>query len=134
MEDYTLELRRAIILHLKADSGVTALVDAEDVFGMRQPAVHGWPFTRYGQPDTRAAGHGSDVSVTLHAFSKGAFDDECSQIAKALVAALNGAVLPLDGPDVAQVHWRDSQIIPDAAEADAWHGLVRFDATITGCA
>ena len=132
--DHTLPLRRAIVRHLKADSRVTAKQPAAQIYGMRQPAQTDWPFTRYGQPDTRAAGAGSDTSVTLHVFSKATFEDECAEIARALVTALEGAVLWLEGGVRADISWRDSQIIPDAAEANAWHGLVRFSARIAGCA
>lgn len=132
--DFNLPLRKAIVSHLRADAGVIAQVPAARVYGMRQPPTTSWPFTRYGQPDSRSSGLGEDIAVTLHSFSKAAYEDECAEILSALVESLDGAVLTLEGGEQARVHWRGSQIIPDAAEANAWHGLARFDATIAICA
>jgi hypothetical protein len=135
--DLSLPLRRAIITHLKGDTGVTAHVPEGRVYGMRQPATTQWPFTRYGSPDTRAAGLGSDTDIALHGFSKGPYEDECAEIMKALVTSLNGALLTLeDGEETieARILWRRTQIIPDAAEANAWHGIAHFNARIDVCA
>lgn len=135
--DFHLPLREAIITALTADESVTDKVPAERVYGMRQPAQTQWPFTRYGQPDSRAAGLGEDISVSLHGFSKAAYENECAEIMAALVNSLDGRVLSLDDGSEngvkAHLNWRGTQIIPDAAEANAWHGIARFDATITAC-
>jgi hypothetical protein len=132
--DYSLPLREAIVTHLKDDTIVTTKQPAAQIYGLRQPAQTAWPFTRYGSPDSRSVGMGTDSSITLHSFTKGAFEDECAEIVAALVESLDGKVLVLSGGERAHVTWRDSQIIPDAAEANAWHGLARFDARIAACA
>jgi hypothetical protein len=135
--DFTLLLREAIILHLKADAALTALLPESQIHGMRQPAQAVWPFTRYGSPDSRPVGLGEETSITLHVFSKDPSEDECVTIARALANALDGRKLDLDDDgDVfeARLEWRGTQTVPDAAEANAWHSLVRFEARIFVCA
>lgn len=93
-----------------------------------------WPFTRYGSPDARSFKaqclDGSIVDVTMHVFSKDTFEDECATILAALSASLDGLVLMLTGGVRAHVRWKSSQIIPDASEASAWHGLAHIEATV----
>lgn len=133
-KDLSLPLREAIVTHLKDDGVFTALVPAGSIHGMRQPADATWPFTRYGSPDTRSFKasciDGSIVDVTLHVFSKDTFEDECAQILAGMSSSLDGAVLTLTGGHRAHVRWKSSQIIPDASEASAWHGLAHIEATI----
>jgi hypothetical protein len=134
--DLSLPLRQAVITHLRADAGMLAELPAARIYGMRQQADTAWPFTRYGATDTipqRAqCWDGQIVNLTLHVFSKGQFEDECAQISAAIVAALGDAVLTLGDVDATKAHfrWRSSQIVPDAAEAAAWHGIVRLEATL----
>lgn len=132
-------LREAIVTHLKEDDAFTTKLPAGSIHGMRQPADATWPFSRYGSPD----GHplrsqclkGSIVDVTLHVFSKDTFDDECSDILQAMEKSIDGAdgkgvTLTLEGGQKAHMKTKGSQIIPDAAEASAWHGLCHIEATI----
>lgn len=134
--DPTLPLRQAVIAVLRADANLTAKVPADRVYGMRSPATLTWPFTRYGPPDTlpfRATClDGATIGFAIHSFSKAQFEDECASINAALSAALDGKALELEGLGGATAHidWRGSQILPDAAEADAYHGIVRFEATV----
>lgn len=134
--DPTLPLRRAVITTLRADPDLTALVPAGRNYGMRSPATLTWPFTRYGSPDAlpfRAQClDGATIGFTVHSFSKDETEDECANINAALNSALDGRVLALDGLGGAKAHivWQASQIIPDAAESDAYHGVNRFEATV----
>jgi hypothetical protein len=136
MRDLSLPLREAIITRLRADAPLLALVPSARIFGMRQPSTVQWPFTRYGATDTvprlSSCSAGQIVTLTLHAFSKQEYEDECAQISSAIAGALDGAVLILDdeASTMAHLRWRGSQIIPDSAEASAWHGVARFEATI----
>jgi hypothetical protein len=68
--------------------------------------------------------------MTVHAFSKAQFDDECEQLNAMLAEKLDDAVLQLSPAVKAFIRWRGSQVIPDSAEANAWHGVNTFDATI----
>ena len=130
----SLYLRRAVITRLRADVPLTAIVPAARNYGMKTPATLIWPFTRYGTPDETAAPvmcwDGSEVAFTIHSFSKDEFEDQCANINEAVVAALNGAVLTMAGDIKATLVWLGSQIIPDSAEANAWHGINRFSARI----
>lgn len=133
-KDLTLPLREAAVTRLKATGGLTALVPEARVYGMRTLGTLTWPFTRYGSPDAGAAGQGSEIDFTVHAFSKQAFEDECANICANIVEGLDGAVLTLTGGEKAHVSWRRTQIIPDAAEANAWHGIVQLRARVDACA
>jgi hypothetical protein len=108
--NFILPLREAIVSHLKADASFTAKQSADAIHGMRQPAETAWPFT------------------------KGAFENECAEIQSAMVESLDGKTLALESGVVARLSWRNSQLIPDAAEANAWHGITHFAATIAQCA
>lgn len=133
-KDHTLPLKNAIVSHLRADSALTALLNEESIFGMRTPVDRPWPFARYGTPDAsprRAqCWDGSDNAITLHVFSKQTFEDETANILAAIVESLGDTVIELGGGEKAYVQSRGSTIIPDAAEANAWHGIARFEATV----
>lgn len=132
-KDLSLPLRQAAVTRLKASAGLLELVPDEQVYGMRQPAQTDWPFTRYGAPDAGPLGAGSLTDFTVHAFSKDAFEDECARICSAIVDELDGAVLALNGGFKAHVTWKRTQVIPDAAEANAWHGIVQLTARVDVC-
>jgi hypothetical protein len=68
--------------------------------------------------------------MTVHTFSKAQFDDECEQLNGAVQTSLEDAVLELSPSTKAYITWRSSQVIHDAAEANSWHGVNSFDATI----
>jgi hypothetical protein len=127
--DPTLPLRQAVIRTLRADDALTALLPAERIYGERSPAELTWPFVRYGQADIGQVGG----SLPIHVFSKQQFTDEAASIASAIVDALDGRSLALDGGRKATLTWPEAsgtQIIPDSAEADAWHAIIRFDVMI----
>jgi hypothetical protein len=132
--DPTLALRQAVIVTARADTDLIALVPAERNYGMRSPPDPAYPFTRYGSPDAlpfRAQCiDGASIAFMTHTFSQGEFEDECAAINAAYSKALDGQVLALDGGGRATIIWKGSQIIPDAAEADVWHGINRFEATV----
>lgn len=122
-----LGLRRAIVSHLRADATVTALVPAARLYGERVPAEPDWPFMRYGQSD---AGPGFEIVAPIHVFSKAEFPDEAAEIGEAIGASLENRTLTLGDGRRAHLRWLSGQIIPDAAEASAWHAIVRIGATV----
>lgn len=129
----SLFLRRAIVTHLRADSALVALGSpalAERIYGPRSPGTLTWPFVRVNVSDEGPLRKGTTIRVTVHAFSKAQFDDEVSSINAALTASLEDEVLTLSPGYTAYMRWLGSQVIPDAAEADAYHGVNSFDATI----
>jgi hypothetical protein len=129
----SLWLRRATVTLLRANADLVALGDppiADRVYGRRQPAILTWPFVRVSVADEGPLRKGTDVRLTVHSFSKAQFDDERELIDGAIQEALENTVLELSPAVAAYVTWDGSQVIPDAAEADAWHGVNRFTATI----
>lgn len=133
-QDSSLLLRQAIVTRLKADAGLLTIVPVADVHGERSGANPNFPFTRYGVaevlPEKAQCWDGARVAFPIHAFSKSPFTDEVHGINAAVAASLDGAVLDLDGEAKAHVHWTGSTILPDPTEADVFHGISRFEATV----
>lgn len=127
--DPTLLVRQATVAHLRADTSVTTTAVGTRIYGERSPSELAWPFVRYG---VSAFGQVRGV-VTLHAFSKAQYTDEVAAIMAAIVASLGDNPLTLDDGrklDLVYPEEGGSQIIGDPAEADAWHGIVRFEGYI----
>ncbi len=122
-----LSLRRAIVTHLRADSTVTSTAVGQRIYGERAPAAPVWPFVRYGQSD---AVPGFQITAPIHVFSKAEYTDEAAEIAEIIGASLSGKVLALDDGRKARLRYAGHQIIPDAAEASAWHAIVRIEANV----
>lgn len=135
-KDTTLPLRQAIVTRLKADEALTLLIDGDSIYGMRTPASLTWPFIRYGTPNTlptrATCWDGAVIRVPIHAFSKAEYEDEAAGIIAAVAKSLDGAVMALDAGFGATAHlkWRGTQVLPDAAEAGAWHAFADFEATV----
>jgi hypothetical protein len=128
----SLYLRRAAVESLRAtpeltDFGTPPIADR--IYGRRQPATLTWPFVRVSIADEGPLRKGTDVRLTIHTFSKAKFDDECEQLNAAVQAWGEDRVLELSPSVTAYVTWA-SQVIPDASEADAWHGVNTFTAAI----
>lgn len=129
----SLRLRQAAVQRLRADSDITAIGDpaiGARVYGRRQPDELAWPFVRVSVADEGPLRKGTEVRLTVHCFSKTAFDDEAETINGAIQASLEDAVLQLSPAWKAFVRWVGSQVIADASEASAWHGVNTFTATI----
>lgn len=129
----SLQLRQATVQRLRADADLIAIGDTpigDRIYGRRQPAILTWPFIRISVADEGPLRHGTVLRLTVHSFSKAQFDDECEAINGAIQASIEDAVLQLSGARKAFMSWIGSQVIPDAAEADAWHGVNSFTATI----
>lgn len=134
--DLSRPLKAAIIDHLTADAGVTALVPAARIFAMTPPAKPKWPFIRYGSPITTAwdatCWDGSSTRVTLHAFAETtgtyAGEDQALDIAAAIVEAMKDF-----GPGnmgIIECEWIGTQCIKDSDEADQWHAFSEFTVTV----
>jgi hypothetical protein len=132
--DTSLALRQAVVRSLRADADLIAIVPEERNYGMRSPPEPSYPFTRYGSPDAvpflGQCIDGARISFTVHSFSQQQYEDECANINAAVAGALDQAVFDLGASAKAHVRWVGSQIVPDAAEADVWHGINRFEGTV----
>jgi hypothetical protein len=131
----SLRLRQTIVTTLRADADLTAIgtppLSTDDrIYGRRSPATLTWPFVRVNLTDEGPLRKGTEVRVTVHTFSKEQFDDEVETLNAAVQTALEDAVLELSPARKAYLAWIGSQVIPDGAEASAWHGLNSFSATI----
>jgi hypothetical protein len=134
----SLRLRQVIATTLRADDELTALGEPPlnsdpaniRVYGRRQPAELIWPFLRVNIMNEGPLRKGTEVRVTVHSFSKASFDDELEGINAAVQTALEDMVLDLSPAVKAFMIWIASQTVPDAAEADAWHGINSFAAAI----
>lgn len=133
----TLAVRVALIEALKADGALTAIV-GQRIYPSKTPTPIEWPFIRIdgltSAPFRADGGSGGDVDGNINCFVKvtvGTPDPEaaCSIInahVVRIVDALEHVALE-DNLDMA-VATTSAQIIPDFAEADAFHGLVSFEA------
>lgn len=127
--DLSLDIRKAIVAHLRADTSVTNLVPAERIYG-EQPAVSvpDWPFIRFGMPIAApweaTCYDGSQNRVTLHVFAEGPGTDAVARIAASVVASM-GNWEPALFED-AGGGWVGTQILEDE-EPEKLHAVVQFD-------
>lgn len=134
----SLRLRRTIVPRLRADADLIALgdpalstdTDTQRIYGRRSPATLTWPFLRVSIPGEVPLRKGTEIRITVHTFSKAQYDDEVEALNAAVQANLEDAVLELSPATKAFMSWISSQVLADAAEASAWHGLNSFRATI----
>lgn len=130
--DLSRPLKAAIVDHLAASAGVTALVPASRIYAMTPPAKPKWPFIRYGSPISTAweatCWDGSSTRVTLHAFAETtttyAGEDRALDIAAAMVEAMTTFQPP--GMGLISNRWLGTQCIKDSDEADQWHSFCEF--------
>lgn len=126
MIDLSLEIRRAIVAHLRADATVTALVPAARIYG--EFAVSDvFPFIRMGYPATaqfEATGwDGSEADFAIHVFADGPGTDAVLTIAKRVVASMtNFAPASIDG---AFADWLRTDVVPDVVP-EKLHAIVVF--------
>jgi hypothetical protein len=131
----SLYLRQAAVASLRDTNSVTSIGSppiSQDnrIYGRRQPDELTWPFIRVSVADEGPLRKGTEVRLTIHTFSKAQFDDECETLNAAIQAWGEDRVLQLRPSTKAFVTWSGSQVIPDASEASAWHGVNTFTATI----
>lgn len=143
--DHTLELRRAVLPILKADSTLAGLVAAR-IYGEEPSAEPVWPFVRYGvpilAPDEAMGWTGGSVRITLHGFARARNAEGqatngfevASRIGRRMALVLDGATFtlpvhedagrPAQAIDVVHVA---TDVIRDTTEASAWHVVVQFE-------
>lgn len=137
--DSILPVRRAVLADLKSYAPLIALVPAASVYPQSSPAGCDWPFLLYGDPVgapiTGTCLDGNEIASAIHAFAKPRVsggqvvetaEDYCARIIAAVGKRLGKRKLTLAGGHVARVRWTSSTLTRDGAEADAYHGIVRF--------
>lgn len=126
MIDLSLEIRRAIVAHLKADATVTALVPANRIYG-EFAASDQFPFIRMGYSATaqyEAQGwDGSEGDFAIHIFAGGPGTDAILTIAKRVVASMTAfAPASIEG---AYADWLRTDVVPDEVPQKL-HAIVVF--------
>lgn len=130
--DSSLYVRINAIEFAKLDAGVAALVAGRVKAAVEPDPV--WPYIRYGDdtwgPWRATCMDGMQGSMTWHCFAMGASDDACRLVAAALVKALDGKRIPLDGAPrpawLADINWTQTQVMNDIGQIGGWHGVVQF--------
>ena len=133
--DPTLNLRRALVVALRADPAHTALVPATNIYGPRSPADTAWPFERVHVADAIphvADGYdGADMAASVHIFTQGADESNAATTARRVAELLDDAVLTKDGYTF-MPEWRGTQTFADNDEATQWHSVVTFRIAVDG--
>ncbi|QEH79945.1 DUF3168 domain-containing protein [Sphingomonas sp. C8-2] len=137
MLDPILPVRGKLIAALKADAPLAAIVGAR-IYPAKVPADVAWPFMRLDGassiPFRGDGGSGGEVTGLIHNFVKASgtiLDPEamCATINSHVVRIIEAMdAVALTGDTEIGVFARLSQIVPDPAEADAFHGFVRYEA------
>lgn len=121
-----LSARGTIISAMKADISLTTIVPASRIYPQKVPASPAWPFIRLDSlnavPARYDCAEGSEITGTVHCFTKlsSSVPDPEAQAA----SVLDLIAASIDG--IEDCHVENAQVIMDAAEADAFHGLLQF--------
>jgi hypothetical protein len=123
----SLELQGAIVARLKADATLAAIIGTR-VYDL-PPAAPTFPYVTLGEdqtiPDRGDGYEGSDVSLTLHAWSKGTGFPEVKRMVAAIRASLTNAPLSLSGHRLVNIEFEDSRVLRDPDPAIS-HGVLTF--------
>jgi hypothetical protein len=123
----SLELQRTIVARLKADAPLAAIIGAR-VYD-QPPATPMFPYITLGEdhtlPDRGQGYDGSDVSLTIHAWSKGTGFPEAKRMIEAIRASLTDAPLALTGHRLVNIEFEDSRVLRDPDPAIT-HGVITF--------
>lgn len=128
--DFSLDVRKAVLAHLRLDAALTALVPSARIYGEQATeSVPEWPFIRLGYPiaapweATRM--DGSENRVTVHAFASGPGTDAAAAIAKRVVARMS-SFEPAFFQDVGR-GWIGTTILPEGDEPEKLHAVIEFE-------
>jgi len=135
--DYSLELRGAVVAHLRNDPTVTTLIPRGNIFGVRVPANHPKPFSRIEYPDGDAfeATGGWDGSehrnFRVHVFADGPDEEICFLICRAMQQSIALVAFADENLSLIENEFRRQQVFPDGDDFNGWHGMIDFDMTVT---
>lgn len=128
---------------MKADVALTALVPVPSQFARQIPPVPTWPFTYFetasGTPLRATCVAGNEIDFAVHSFAKPresggqvveTAEDHCGRIGSAVVAALDGQILALDGGGTIKIRSAMFRLLSDPEEADAFHHIAEFTARV----
>jgi hypothetical protein len=125
----SLELQRAIVGRLKADATLTAII-AGRVYD-QPPKGPQFPYVTLGDDQTvpdRGQGYdGSDVSLTIHTWSRAQGFPETKRMLEAIRASLTDAPLALTGHRLIDLAMAESRALRDP-DGITSHGVITFTA------
>lgn len=125
--DLSLELRKAVVAHLRGDANITTLVPSAKIYG-EFAASEDFPFIRIGYAsaqgfDATGPWNGSESDLTIHVFADGPGTDAVMTIAKRVVASMaNFAPVTIS---LADCEWLRTDVVPDVV-AGKLHAIVVF--------
>lgn len=138
--DYSLQVRRAVLIALKTDVVFAGLTGGR-VYSETPPANPVFPFARWGSavstPEAWSCTSGAVMSCQLSVFSKSAGTDECARLVRNAVRVLDLKPLTLEAdPDSGtsatafDVRVTQTQIIRDTTEAECYHGIISLEIVV----
>ena len=133
-DSYALALQKALVLALKADADVSALVSTR-VYDEPPESVT-YPYVRIGgiepSPVRTDGKSASEVTFGIEAHSRPASGRvECTRIAEAVVAALNETSLVVTGFTTVMVHWVTQTVARDS-DGQSYSGTIVFRTLLDG--
>jgi hypothetical protein len=133
--DLRLPLREAIVLHLRQDATLTALVPASAIHGERVPAKRTKPYIAMSRMDVEAFSaqcvNGGRIPVDLNIFADGEDSETITKISAAVVASLDDAQLELDEGWCFDITFIRTTSVSAGTETTSWHDRASFTA-LTG--
>jgi hypothetical protein len=132
-------VRRAALPHLKADTGLTALVPAESINPRGVPT---WPFIALRAPVTQplraSCVRGGELAFGIHAFAgprlvAGAVvetgEDHAGRIGARIEALLDGVRMSIEGGGTAHLSLSDIRLLEDG-DPDQFHWFAQLNARV----
>ena len=131
MSDPSLAMQAAIVSALKADAGVTAIIDNRVYDSVPSNALPTFPYVTLGEARVEDFSAGSDPGeehrLTVHAWSRQGGHREAHMIAGALLQALDDAPLALSDHRLVNLRFSVADVRREA-DGRTYHALVRFRA------
>jgi hypothetical protein len=116
-----------MVARLKADATLSAIIGTR-VYDA-PPAGPTFPYVTLGEeqtiPDRGQGYEGSDVSLTLHTWSKATGYPQTKQMIEAVRASLTNAPLTLSGHRLVSLEFEESRVLRDT-DPTITHGVVTF--------
>lgn len=133
-DGYALALQKALVVALKGDAGVSALVGARVYDEPPQDATR--PYIRLGgiqpRPLRSDCGNAATVTFGIEAHSRPVSGRvEATRCAEAAAAALDGVTLTVTGYTMVQLHWLTQDVTQDA-DGQSYTAISAFSTILDG--
>ena len=125
------DLQKAVYAALAADGALIAALGGAAAIHDAAPQQASFPYVLIGETQARDWSTGTEAGaehmLTLHVWSRHAGKREAYAIADAVRAALDGAMLSLEGHRLVNLRHEYSELKPDP-DGETQHGVLRFRA------